>query len=82
MCIRDSSISSSLKRERFPIRTIQIDESDKKHVLDAILGKIPKNSRILINAFVSPKEWKDRICLLYTSPSPRDRSVSRMPSSA
>ena len=28
--------------------------------------------------------WHDRInfCLLYTSPSPRDRSVSRMPSSA
>ena len=25
---------------------------------------------------------KDRICLLYTSPSPRDRSLSRMPSSA
>ena len=35
-------------------------------------------------------EWKDfyldfsknRICLLYTSPSPRDRQKSRMPSSA
>ena len=26
------------------------------------------------------KQWK--FCLLYTSPSPRDRSVSRMPSSA
>ena len=25
---------------------------------------------------------KDKGCLLYTSPSPRDRSVSRMPSSA
>ena len=25
---------------------------------------------------------KDCVCLLYTSPSPRDRSVSRMPSSA
>ena len=25
---------------------------------------------------------KDKTCLLYTSPSPRDRSVSRMPSSA
>ena len=25
---------------------------------------------------------KDEACLLYTSPSPRDRSVSRMPSSA
>ena len=27
-------------------------------------------------------EIKDLTCLLYTSPSPRDRSVSRMPSSA
>ena len=25
---------------------------------------------------------KDKACLLYTSPSPRDRSLSRMPSSA
>ena len=25
---------------------------------------------------------KDSLCLLYTSPSPRDRSISRMPSSA
>ena len=30
-------------------------------------------------------EWKERpssICLLYTSPSPRDSNLSRMPSSA
>ena len=26
--------------------------------------------------------YKDKLCLLYTSPSPRDRSLSRMPSSA
>ena len=26
--------------------------------------------------------WKDKACLLYTSPSPRDRQKSRMPSSA
>ena len=26
--------------------------------------------------------WKPTICLLYTSPSPRDRTRSRMPSSA
>ena len=25
---------------------------------------------------------EDKLCLLYTSPSPRDRNVSRMPSSA
>ena len=26
--------------------------------------------------------WEDIVCLLYTSPSPRDRTRSRMPSSA
>ena len=30
----------------------------------------------------SYKDAYSRICLLYTSPSPRDRSSSRMPSSA
>ena len=28
------------------------------------------------------KDVWDRLCLLYTSPSPRDRQKSRMPSSA
>ena len=28
------------------------------------------------------QEWLQSPCLLYTSPSPRDRSLSRMPSSA
>ena len=28
------------------------------------------------------EEWELQICLLYTSPSPRDRQKSRMPSSA
>ena len=28
------------------------------------------------------KEAKKKICLLYTSPSPRDAQLSRMPSSA
>ena len=31
---------------------------------------------------MSPKAWMDNICLLYTSPSPRDGLLSRMPSSA
>ena len=29
-----------------------------------------------------PKRYEGEICLLYTSPSPRDLSTSRMPSSA
>ena len=33
--------------------------------------------------YISPyNKQPDKGCLLYTSPSPRDRSVSRMPSSA
>ena len=32
-------------------------------------------------ASVAPVDM-DKVCLLYTSPSPRDRSLSRMPSSA
>ena len=31
---------------------------------------------------VRVKFWRDKGCLLYTSPSPRDRTRSRMPSSA
>ena len=36
------------------------------------------------NCIMGAYRWNDPIgsCLLYTSPSPRDRSVSRMPSSA
>ena len=38
------------------------------------LQKLPKNA--------SPVRLHNRCCLLYTSPSPRDRQKSRMPSSA
>ena len=35
-----------------------------------------------IEYFVRQKISKDKTCLLYTSPSPRDATLSRMPSSA
>ena len=44
------------------------------------LKKIPKGSSVQI--FTDSKYVKSGICLLYTSPSPRDLSTSRMPSSA
>ena len=39
---------------------------------------------LLVEAFAVVREAARRVigCLLYTSPSPRDRSLSRMPSSA
>ena len=56
-----STVTTRIIAERLPVKSIQIDESDKRPVLDVIIKGIPKNSQILINAFVSPKEWKDRI---------------------
>ena len=42
----------------------------------------PKGRNVVLErSFGAPTVTKDG-CLLYTSPSPRDRSVSRMPSSA
>ena len=41
---------------------------------------IDGNARFVITADGGFR--KDKVCLLYTSPSPRDPSISRMPSSA
>ena len=40
------------------------------------------SSRAIVNALRKAGARKISFCLLYTSPSPRDRSLSRMPSSA
>ena len=37
---------------------------------------------IIVRLAMSPVTYKSYVCLLYTSPSPRDLSTSRMPSSA
>ena len=52
---------------------------------------LPSNNHDELKKWIQPKPDKslainleawDHTCLLYTSPSPRDRSLSRMPSSA
>ena len=45
------------------------------------LENIKKNYKHNINVYRSGSD-ESKICLLYTSPSPRDKTVSRMPSSA
>ena len=56
----------------FPHFTIGSDAYDK---IPDICGEYGKTAVIIGGT-------KARICLLYTSPSPRDRTRSRMPSSA
>ena len=47
---------------------------------------LDENKEVLLRTHTSPVQirtmLKDKPCLLYTSPSPRDRPLSRMPSSA
>ena len=45
-------------------------------------ARIGKNCNIYPGAVISANPQDLKYCLLYTSPSPRDRTRSRMPSSA
>ena len=49
-----------------------------------IYKEVGKLDSKVLNYYVFDPEWtvKNIICLLYTSPSPRDGLLSRMPSSA
>ena len=55
------------------VETVVIDEADQM----ADMGFLPQ-----VHAVMRQIEGKYQTCLLYTSPSPRDRTRSRMPSSA
>ena len=57
-----------MKKERINAESFKLCNIDQVKV-DEILDKYPSNR-------------KASACLLYTSPSPRDRTRSRMPSSA
>ena len=58
-----SSVTKGLKKSGLKIKPLQIDESDSKVVLNAMLNEIPDNALVLVNAFANPKANKDRIFL-------------------
>ena len=49
-----------------------------KESIDATLSEAEAS----LEAFAEERDEETSLCLLYTSPSPRDRQKSRMPSSA
>ena len=51
-------------------------------IIDHDKLKNMKDAKVLIRAHGEPPSTYDLACLLYTSPSPRDGLLSRMPSSA
>ena len=66
----------SIETERLLLRPVTLDDAEE--MFDYASDR--ENTRYTFPTNQSLEETKN--CLLYTSPSPRDRSVSRMPSSA
>ena len=61
---------------------IQIAREAKMQPINDVLDKINVPDESTAFSPMGRHIAKINFCLLYTSPSPRDRSVSRMPSSA
>ena len=59
----------------------ELDNKEKNKALDAAISQITDNFGKGSVMKLGEKRAMD-ICLLYTSPSPRDATLSRMPSSA
>ena len=69
------------------MRKSNVSENDNKSKLNSLYKQIIKHNKRYHqdnNPSISDAEYDElvRNCLLYTSPSPRDRTRSRMPSSA
>ena len=80
-----AAATGSLSAAGAPKAYVGLFKDDAVAVLDTAQNKVvgtiavPKGPHGLV---VTPDGRKVYVCLLYTSPSPRDRQKSRMPSSA
>lgn len=59
----ESVMTKEIKRSGLKIRSLQIDESDSTMYYESILSTIPENAPVILNAFVTPSAWKNRIFL-------------------
>ena len=75
-------IGDNNRNYKIRIACINVEESNGKDAITWLKNELPRHAKI--NFF--PKGSEDGTllasCLLYTSPSPRDRTRARMPSSA
>ena len=84
VCVSADQVPADLLEKEREIFTAQAAESGKpaeimEKMVDGRIRKYLNEVTLLGQAFVKDP---DQTCLLYTSPSPRDLSTSRMPSSA
>ena len=59
-----------------------ICEKSEIDLINQIRSYLKTHKKLFLEMIVKERRVKFKICLLYTSPSPRDRTRSRMPSSA
>ena len=76
-----SALCRSLVAEKHDVLLIEQDEAVLNHIVNRfdIMGILGNGADFTI---LEQASVQDCDCLLYTSPSPRDRQKSRMPSSA
>ena len=80
-----------LLKKLFNLMEKRVSSTSKDSYVKSLLdqGKVKINEKVLEEALELLEATNDvsvdknkKICLLYTSPSPRDNTLSRMPSSA
>jgi len=59
----ESIMTKGIKKSGLKARSFQVDESDSTLYYQSILENIPENAKIILNTFVSPSAWKNRIFL-------------------
>ena len=78
--------STALRLAEDGMKTIVLDQGDLGQGASGVnagtLSLQIKRVQLMPYALKGHSEWEAMGCLLYTSPSPRDRQKSRMPSSA
>ena len=80
--ILDEVINNNIKGMYVMGENPAMSDPDQNHTLD---GLVKLEHMVVQDIFMTETAWFADIilpCLLYTSPSPRDLSTSRMPSSA
>ena len=82
---KEANTQLALRQEKFirDLKNALIRIENKTYGVCRVTGKLIKKKRLMIVPHATLSiEAKNMHCLLYTSPSPRDRTRSRMPSSA
>ena len=80
-----SGVTNNRQDEITVVHTLVFESGEMNAAFNELAGSadgLPVARGAKGNLFACPYLARDNDCLLYTSPSPRDRQKSRMPSSA